>query len=133
MEKFFLLNNIDSRILHPITLNFIDEEISNLYIENVFSYKINIAFSILELFISILTIIMSIISYHFSKSILNNLRVFLSLLTTIFLLINIVFFSSAKNSFVYRKVLISFGTSVHIFSYKILIYLLKCRSIMHFN
>ena len=124
MEKFFLLNNIDSRILHPITLNFIDEEIANLYIENVFSYKINIAFSILELFISILTIIMSIISYHFSKSILNNLRVFLSLLTTIFLIINIVFFSSAKNSFVYRKVLISFGTSVHIFSYKILLYLL---------
>ena len=38
MEKFFLLNNIDSRILHPITLNFIDEEISNLYIENVLDY-----------------------------------------------------------------------------------------------
>ena len=124
MEKFFLLNNIDSRILHPITLNFIDEEISNLYSENFFSYKINIAFSILELFISMITIVMSIISYHFSKSTLNNLRLFLSLLTTIFLLINIVFFSSAKNSFVYRKVLISFGTSVHIFSYKILIYLL---------
>lgn len=94
MEKYFLLNNIDSRILHPITLNFIDEEISNLYIENVFNYKINIAFSILELFISIITIIMSIISYHFSKSTLNNLRLFLSLLTTIFLLINIVFFFS---------------------------------------
>ena len=124
MEKFFLFNKIESRILHPITLNFIDDEITNLYIDKVFNFKFYISFSILELFISLITIIFSIISYYFSQSTLNNIRVFLVLLVTIFLLINLIFFSFAKNSFIYRKVLISFGTSVHIFSYKLLFYIL---------
>ena len=92
MEKFFLLNKIDSHILHPITLNFIDDEISSIYIDKIYNYKINIAFSIFELLLSIFTIISSIISYYNVKSILNHLRVFLVLLLAIFLSINIVFF-----------------------------------------
>ena len=92
MEKFFLLNKIDSHILHPITLNFLEEQITSLYIDNFFNYKINIAFSIFELLLSIFTIISSIISYYNIKSNLNHLRLFLVLLLTIFLLINIVFF-----------------------------------------
>ena len=124
MEKFFLLNKIDSHILHPITLNFLEEQITSLYIDNFFNYKINIAFSIFELLLSIFTIISSIISYYNIKSNLNHLRLFLVLLLTIFLLINIVFFYASKNSHIYRKVLIYFGTSIHIFCYKILIYVL---------
>ena len=124
MEKFFLLNKIDSHILHPITLNFLDDEITSIYIDKFYNYKINIAFSIFELLLSIFTITSSIISYYNLKSILNHLRVFLVLLLSIFLLINIVFFYATKNSLIYRNVLIYFGTSVHIFCYKLLIYVL---------
>ncbi len=124
MEKFFLLNKIDSHILHPITLNFLDDEITSIYIDKFYNYKINIAFSIFELLLSIFTITSSIISYYNLKSILNHLRVFLVLLLSIFLLINIVFFYASKNSLIYRNVLIYFGTSVHIFCYKLLIYVL---------
>ena len=124
MEKFFLLNKIDSHILHPITLNFIDDEISSIYIDKIYNYKINIAFSIFELLLSIFTIISSIISYYNVKSILNHLRVFLVLLLAIFLSINIVFFYATKNSRIYKNVLIYFGTSVHIICYKLLFYVL---------
>jgi hypothetical protein len=123
MEKYFLLNNINKQIIHPITLSFLNEEIYSQYIEKVFDYKYYIFFSIFELVISIITIISCIFSYFISQSILNNIRLFISLLTTIFLLINIIFFHFGKNSPIYRKILIIFGTSIHIFSYKFSLYI----------
>ena len=124
MEKYFLLNNINKQIIHPITLSFLNEEIYSQYIEKVFDYKYYIFFSIFELLISIITIISCIFSYFISQSILNNIRLFISLLTTMFLLINILFFHFGKNSPIYRKILIIFGTSIHIFSYKLSLYIL---------
>ena len=131
MEKFFLFNKIDRYIIHPITLKFIDKEFFSLYIDKVFSYKYYISFSIFELLLSIIAIIFSINSYYNQQSILNNLRLFIILLLTMFLLINIVFFRAAKDSIIYKKVLIWFGTTVHIFSYKLLLYILL--SITYFS
>ena len=108
MEKFFLFNKIDKYIIHPITLKFIDKEFFSLYIDKVFSYKYYISFSIFELLLSIIAIIFSINSYYNQQSILNNLRLFIILLLTMFLLINIVFFRAAKDSIIYKKVLIWF-------------------------
>jgi signal transduction histidine kinase/CheY-like chemotaxis protein len=123
MDKYFFLDESNSHIIHPITLSFSEEKLSKLYFDSIFSYKTNIIFSSIELFFSIIVIIISIISYVNSKSTVNNLRLFMGILILIFLMINLVFFLLVKNIQLFRTSLMNFSICVQVASYKILFYL----------